>query len=632
MSGIFEKNINALAIKDRTLAEQINQHIVTDVPQLVQENSFYNLKYKNCFLHNRENPLREALEIFSRAENSPVAIHFIYGMGLGYLFQVASQGSKGTVILYEPDLNILKIAFTLVDFSKDILKGNVFIAGDLNHAGEYIYRKSNMKNTPLMLSTTAYRELDEAKFNELITTLQRLVGSFGMDLRYTKQRFYPLFKQLITNIPNIVKNETPLEAIKDFYKGKTAVIASAGPTLDRDIDVIKKYRDNIVLIVVGTAMKTIAKHNIAPDFLCIIEAYDSSKQIEGLDLSEVSFITEPYSHPNLRKFKFKKIFSHISENFPVNTWWGQTANIDISEYCSKGTVSYTALNCARILGCSKLVLAGQDLAYVEGQCYSKDSAYKDLVCRYNPEKGKYEITAKDFDNYCASLSNAQDEETRVKAAQKRLSDLNASLYYVKGINGDMIPTESVYSAFIKPLREFTEQFKGPEYINASLVGAQIDGFENVALEDALKSSEKIENRDLNIDYKYNIPLIKANLQKTCDDLVVIKTKISEGQNALKSFNNELVRYKQPTAEVLKALKKVSVNFMELSTTYTGKCKAFDFVTTAERIDIEYAMKMMQNITYEALSNLSEKLDLYYKRSLARIDVILKLIEKSKEEI
>ena len=72
--------------------------------------------------------------------------------------------------------------------------------------------------------------------------------------------------------------------------------------------------------------------------------------------------------------------------------------------------------------------------------------------------------------------------------------------------------------------------------------------------------------------------------------------------------------------------------MELSTTYTGKFKAFDFVTTAERIDIEYAMKMMQNITYEALSNLSEKLDLYYKRSLARIDVILKLIEKSKEEI
>lgn len=63
-------------------------------------------------------------------------------------------------------------------------------------------------------------------------------------------------------------------------------------------------------------MKTLAKHNITPDFLCIIEAYDSSKQIAGLDLSEVNFITEPYSNPNLRNFKFKQIYSHISQNMP----------------------------------------------------------------------------------------------------------------------------------------------------------------------------------------------------------------------------------------------------------------------------------------------------------------------------
>lgn len=92
------------------------------MPQLVNENGFYNLVYKNTRLHNPANPLGEAQEIFARAENTPVTIHLIYGLGLGYLFQVASANSIGTVILYEPDLNILKIAFTLVDFSKDIEK------------------------------------------------------------------------------------------------------------------------------------------------------------------------------------------------------------------------------------------------------------------------------------------------------------------------------------------------------------------------------------------------------------------------------------------------------------------------------------------------------------------------------
>ena len=44
------------------------------------------------------------------------------------------------------------------------------------------------------------------------------------------------------------------------------------------------------------------------DFLCIIETYNSSRQVEGLDLSEVNFITEPYANPALRQVKFKQIY------------------------------------------------------------------------------------------------------------------------------------------------------------------------------------------------------------------------------------------------------------------------------------------------------------------------------------
>ena len=138
MNNIFDNNLKALATKDVELAQKIKTHILSDVPQLVQENASFNLIYKNIYLHNQLNPLAEAREIFTQAENTPVSIHLVYGLGLGYLFQVASQESKGSVILYEPDLNILRIVFTLVDFSRDILKKNVFIASTLDKVGEYI--------------------------------------------------------------------------------------------------------------------------------------------------------------------------------------------------------------------------------------------------------------------------------------------------------------------------------------------------------------------------------------------------------------------------------------------------------------------------------------------------------------
>lgn len=631
MSNIFEKNINALASKDKELASKLVSHIVTDLPQLVQTNGFYNLVYKNIHLHNPENPLQEALEIFSQAQNEPVSIHLVYGLGLGYLFQVASQKSAGTVILYEPDLNILKIAFTFVDFSGDILKNNVFIASTLEKAGEYIYKKSNTKNIPLMLSTMAYRNLDEDKFNNLVAELQRMVGSYGMDLRYTRQKFYPLLRKMIMNMPSFV-HEIPLAEFKDFYRGKTGVVVSAGPSLDRNIETIKKYRANIVLFVVGTAMKTIAKHDITPDFLCIIEANDCSKQIAGLDLSGVNFITEPFSHPNLRSFKFKKTYTHISANQPVNFFWKDIAGINIEEYWSKGTVSYAALNCARILGCSRIVLVGQDLAYIEGQCYSKESAYKDLVCSFNKESNKWEITAKDFDNFCASLSNSPDSEARIKTAKKRLQDLNNSLYYVKGIRGDMIPTESVYAAFIRPLKEFAEHFNDREYINTSLLGAQIDGYKNMPLEEALKGTSPIENRELVSDFRYNVEKIKENIKAAVENLKTAEVKIHEGEAFVKSLKNELKRHRAVNQEILKSLKKLSMNYYELSNVFAKQNLLFDFITTAERIDLDYEMKMLKEFTPDTVGNITEKISIYYTNALKRMAVISDMLLKTCGEL
>ena len=627
--NLLEKNLISLAKNNRELADRINKHVVDDVPQLVNENGFYNLVYKNTHLHNRQNPLAEAKEIFSRATNTPVSIHLIYGLGLGYLFQVASANSAGTVILYEPDLNILKVAFSLVDFSNDILKNNVFITDNIAKAGEYIYQKSNVKNTPLMLTTAAYRDIDSKKFNEMVEELQRMVGSYSLDLKYTQQKFYPIARTMIQNIPNLIK-EPPLSSIKDFYKGQTAVVVSAGPTLDRNIETIKKYRNNIVLIVVGTAMKTIAKHGITPDFLCIIETYDSSKQLEGLDLSQVNFITEPYSNINLRKFKFKQIYSHISDNMPVNSFWSKIINEKTDEYLSKGTVSYTALNIARILGCSKIVMVGQDLAYIEGQCYSKDSAYKDLECRFNKENNKWEITAKDFDNFVESLSNYPDEETRIKAAKTRLKNLNNSLYYVKSIKGEQIPTESVYAAFIKPLSEFAQKFNDREFINTSLVGAQIDGYENMPLEEALKDSKPIQNRELKCDYRFDINNIKEKLKLETSLLNKILNEVKSGQNAVKSLNNDFKRYKNATVEVLKDLKKVSSIFLQLSTSNSNTL--YDFITAKDRIDLDYTMKMSRSFDSNNMTTLITKFTEYFDNSEKAIININARINKSIGEL
>lgn len=617
MNNIFNKNIEALKTKDLDLAQRISSHVITDIPQLINENNAYNFLYKGYKLHNELSPLGEAKEIFARVQNSPVAIHLIYGIGLGYLFQVASANSAGTVILYEPDLNILKIAFTLVDFSNDILKKNVFITDSVNLVGSYIYQKSNTKNSPYMLMTTAYRNMGGEKLEELIVELQKMVGMFGLDRKYTQQKFYPLLHTVLRNIPQIV-NEPPLIVLKDKLKGKTAVVVSAGPTLDRDIEVLKKYREKYILFAVGTAMKTLDKNGIKPDFLCIIESFDCSRQIQGLNLQGVKFITEPTSNPNLRKANYDKRFSHIASNMPINGFWAEIANLDIEEYSSKGTVSYTAINSARILGCSRIILVGQDLAYIEGQCYSKDSAYKDLLCTYNQEKKKWEIVAKDIDAYGKALNNSNDEEALRKAAKIRIDNLNKSLYYVKGINGDMIPTESVYAAFIKPMSEFTELYPEIEYINCSLKGAQINGFKNVALEEALQNLENIEDVNFNCEYEYNIEKIKQELNTYIQELNNARTLVENMQHSLRQFKNNLIRTKVLTEDLLRLFKKQVLNFIEISEKYSATNKMFDLMTISDKIELDYEMKMTTKFEYDSIVKFSEKFSNYYETAQKRI--------------
>ncbi len=82
-------------------------------------------------------------------------------------------------------------------------------------------------------------------FEELVKKLQKYGGfiQFGFK-NIQKEKFYPSLKMLLKNIPNLFE-EIPLARLKDTYKGKTAVVVSAGPTLDRNIEILKSKGINM---------------------------------------------------------------------------------------------------------------------------------------------------------------------------------------------------------------------------------------------------------------------------------------------------------------------------------------------------------------------------------------------------
>ena len=103
---------------------------------------------------------------------------------------------------------------------------------------------------------------------------------------------------------------------------------------------------------------------------------------------------------------------------------------------------------------------------------------------------------------------------------KRLEMYKGKITTVRGIKGDMLPTEAVYATFIQSLVQFAQKYSDIEFLNTSLRGAKIDGFRDVPLEDVLLNTQPIEKFDTS-----NIEVEQLNIVEKMKDLLSVVTQV-----------------------------------------------------------------------------------------------------------
>lgn len=628
MNKLLEKNINVL--KDNSLKTVFETYTCKQQPVLIQTNG-YNIQYQDIKLHDETNPLQESKNTFAKLKNNENAIHLIYGLGLGYLFQIASSVSKGLVILYEPNLDILYNTFSLVDFSADLSKSNVYVFNDFEKLQNFLVEKATNNSYIEIASLPSYRELYKDVFDSQIKALELAYGSVLLDYTFKQKKLYRATYNTIRNIPELVK-EIPINNLENCYKDKTAIIVSAGPTLSENIEVLKSVQNKAIIFAVGPALKTLIKNDIKVDFLCIVEANNCSKQVSGLDLSDINLIVEPFTHPMIHSLPAKQRYLHVSSNMPPSEYWGKMSGIDTEGYLTQGTVSYMALNTAIKMGCSKIILVGQDLAYIEGQCYSKDSAYSELECRYNEQAQKYEVAPKDYEKYRDSLSASDDVEIRTKVATERLKILNKSLYSVKSINGAMIPTEAGYAAFIQQFSDYAKSLNDIKLINTSLKGAQIDGFENVSLAEAVKDLTTIDKSIPKIELDYDVEQIKEHLLRLKNNLKEYKNLAEESCKTASRLNMDWKRHRTIDKNLLLKIRALIETYTKMNDVNNTENEIFRYATAQYEMELNSFLKTIKNYDMTTTPQVITKLNEYYTLIQKRIDVISYWLNESMKGI
>lgn len=630
---ILEKNLEIIekynpSLKEKLLSlssfENNIEFIETELKEL-------NLSYNDLPIHAKSGAVGEARAYFEKSGDGILSTHFILGFGFGYLIKEFSSRSRGKIVVYEPNLEILRIALEKEDFSRELSRGNMWVVSDGKELKSiyphvYVY-KADIKFSIL----DSYRKILGLKAQEMLDEIKVIDGGFLVDFNHMKNNSFQHLDMIMGNLPYMI-DSTPLIELKDIYKDKTAVVISAGPTLDLNIETIKKYRDKFIIFCVGTAVKTLYANDIKPDFLNIAELFNCSSQIKGLDLSDIDMIIEPSTNLSFYRAKVKQKFIFPPGASVLGQYWCNLTNVYASDYMTKGTVSYQALLSAKILGFKKIILVGQDLAFLNNSCYSKDSAYSDLVFEINPETNKHEFKTKDYEKFLKEITPEgvdPNEQWCQDFVKEKLKILAEQTVFVKGITGKMLPTEADYSLFIENFVEFADKNKNLELINTSMIGAQLDGFENMELEKALNGAEKVDKITINPEYKFDKNLIVENLRKDRQLLEAIIEKIEEGIFNLSKFERAMATTAFSTPEAHQSFEKVMQVYDVLRKEYFNRCEMFILISFTEEIELQYTFKNGIDLGVESkISSLYPVIKNYFDNVQEKILILMDKIEKN----
>ncbi|ECO7360477.1 motility associated factor glycosyltransferase family protein, partial [Campylobacter jejuni] len=179
----------------------------------------------------------------------------------------------------------------------------------------------------------------------------------------------------------------PFQRILSERKNKfdNAIVVSAGPSLTKQLPLLKAYQDKAVVFCADGALSMLEKEGVVPDYVLNIDFEDLPLRFFKNKQNKLSLnILSCATHPSLVHFLDNK--SVILRDDPLY----QSFNLNDFGYIDTGThVSHFSYTLALALGFKNIIMIGQDLAFDEkGNSHSKGFDFGE---KFEEEHKKYKL-------------------------------------------------------------------------------------------------------------------------------------------------------------------------------------------------------------------------------------------------
>ncbi|WP_430622820.1 motility associated factor glycosyltransferase family protein [Campylobacter coli] len=388
---LFNKNIEALS---NILLKEGLKEIKSSKFELVlgKDNLDINLKdtSDNTFLY--ENVIDELNSMLNTYNDKYLLypVLYFYGFGNGILFKALLQNKNHQhIVVFEKDIEIIWIMFHILDFSSELQSARLMVLQTSSLDIEFFSNFCSSKPF-FQFSRIYFLELMShyyERFHEDILGLNKKLAenfknsivSYGNDpldaLQGIEQFVYNL-SQMITH-PSYKELLSKRKGISD-----TAIIVSTGPSLTKQLPLLKKYASKATIFCADSSYPILAKHDIKPDYVCMLERDEIVAECFNNDFGEfdkdIVFIVKSVTHPHTIKYLQKNNRAFIL----VSTYASfiQYLKLDYFGYFNMGfSVAHMNFLLTIHLKYKNIILIGQDLAYAkDGQTHSQGFIHANL--------------------------------------------------------------------------------------------------------------------------------------------------------------------------------------------------------------------------------------------------------------
>ncbi|HHT6845782.1 TPA: 6-hydroxymethylpterin diphosphokinase MptE-like protein [Campylobacter coli] len=303
----------------------------------------------------------------------------IYGIGNALLIKNLAKHYKH-LFVFESEIELFILALSTIDLSEELKVYKVIlfdcVAKDLEIQIAMIFDQQSILEYlslyEMFISSHYYLKYYETS---ILSLNELCIKSASVAIRNADITcFLPLLThgQFLQNIPSMLES-IPFQRILSQRKNKfdNAIVVSAGPSLAKQLPLLKACQDKAVIFCADGALSMLEKEGIVPDYVTNLDFTDLAMKFfqnkENLKQSIIAL--ECATHPNI-------VRSLNAENCMIvlrNKALYQRFNLNDFGYIDTGThVSHFSYTLALALGFKNIIMIGQDLAFdEEGNSHSK---------------------------------------------------------------------------------------------------------------------------------------------------------------------------------------------------------------------------------------------------------------------